>query len=85
MAANWLSRHGMSAHWMSAPWNRLGDSRLSESRLGGMTPYYPLVGSGSFAFEVSLRKSVRISLIAVSGSVHKDRLKQCLVRRPLLV
>ena len=26
----------------------------------------------SFAFEVSLRKSVQISLIAVSGSVHKD-------------
>ena len=39
----------------------------------------------SFAFEVSLRKSVQISLIAVSGSVHKDRLKQCHVRRPLLV
>ena len=44
--------------------------------------FYQLV---SFAFEVSLRKSVQISLIAVSGSVHKDRLKQCHVRRPLLV
>ena len=39
----------------------------------------------SFAFEVNLRKSVQISLIAVSGSVYKDRLKQCYVRRPLLV
>ena len=44
--------------------------------------FYQLV---SFAFEVSLRKSVQISLIAVSGSVHKDRLKQCHVRSPLLV
>ena len=44
--------------------------------------FYQLV---SFAFEVSLRKSVQISLIAVSGSVHKDRLKQCHVRRPFLV
>ena len=44
-----------------------------------------ILPAGSFAFEVSLRKSVRISLIAVSGSVHKDRLKQCHVRRPLLV
>ena len=44
--------------------------------------FYQLV---SFAFEVSLRKSVQISLIAVSGSVHKDRLKQCHVGRPLLV
>ena len=35
--------------------------------------------------EVSLRKSVQISLIAVSSSVHKDILKQCHVRRPLLV
>ena len=43
-----------------------------------------LLPAGSFAFEVSLRKSVRLSLIAVSGSVHKDRLKQCHVRRPLL-
>ena len=33
--------------------------------------FYQLV---SFAFEVSLRKSVQISLIAVSGSAHKDRL-----------
>ena len=44
--------------------------------------FYQLV---SFAFEVNLRKSVQISLIAVSGSAHKDRLKQCHVRRPLLV
>ena len=44
--------------------------------------FYLLV---SFAFEVNLRKSVQISLIAVSGSAHKDRLKQCHVRRPLLV
>ena len=44
--------------------------------------FYQLV---SFPFEVSLRKLVQISLIAVSGSVHKDRLKQCHVRRPLLV
>ena len=41
--------------------------------------FYQLV---SFAFEVNLRKSVQISL---SGSAHKDRLKQCHVRRPLLV
>ena len=34
--------------------------------------FYQLV---SFAFEVSLRKSVQISLIAVSESAHKDRLK----------
>ena len=36
--------------------------------------FYQLV---SFAFEikVSLRKSVQISLTAVSGSVHKDRMK----------
>ena len=33
--------------------------------------FYQLV---SFAFEVSLRKSVQISLIAVAGSAHKDRL-----------
>ena len=33
--------------------------------------FYQLV---SFAFEVSLRKPVQISLIAVSGSAHKDRL-----------
>ena len=33
--------------------------------------FYQLV---SFAFEVSLRKSVQTSLIAVSGSAHKDRL-----------
>ena len=33
--------------------------------------FYQLV---SFAFEVNLRKSVQISLIAVSGSAHKDRL-----------
>ena len=38
----------------------------------------------SFAFEVSLRKSVGISLIAMSGSAHRDRLKQCHVRMPLL-
>ena len=44
-----------------------------------------MLPAGSFAFEVGLRKSVRISLIAVSGSVHKDRLKQCHVGRPLLV
>ena len=44
-----------------------------------------ILPAGSFAFEVSLRKSVGISLVAVSGSVHKDRLKQCHVRRPLLV
>ena len=44
--------------------------------------FYQLV---SFAFEVSLRMSVQISLIAVSGSVHKNRLKQCHVRRPFLV
>ena len=44
--------------------------------------FYQLV---SFAFEVKLRKSVKISLIAVSGSAHKDRLNQCHVRRPLLV
>ena len=44
--------------------------------------FYQLV---SFAFEVNLRKSVQISLIASSGSTHKDRLKQCHVRRPLLV
>ncbi len=44
--------------------------------------FYQLV---SCAFEVNLRKSVGISLIAVSGSAHKDRLKQCHVRRPLLV
>ena len=44
--------------------------------------FYRLV---SFAFEVNLRKSVQISLIAVCGSAHKDRLKQCHVRRPLLV
>ena len=37
--------------------------------------FYQLV---SFAFEVNLRKSV-------SGSAHKDRLKQSHVRRPLLV
>ena len=48
----------------------------------GCLLFYQLV---SFAFEVSLGKSVQISLIAVSGSVHKDRLKQCHVRRPLLV
>ena len=39
--------------------------------------FYQLV---SFAFEVNLRQSVQISLIAVSGSAHKDRLKQCHVR-----
>ena len=39
----------------------------------------------SFAFEVDIRKSVQISLMAVSGSAHNDRLKQCHVRRPLLV
>ena len=33
--------------------------------------FYQLV---SFTFEVSLRKSVQISLNAVSGSAHKDRL-----------
>ena len=44
--------------------------------------FYQLV---SFAFEVNLRKSVQMSLIAVFGSAHKDRLKQCHVRRPLLV
>ena len=44
--------------------------------------FYQMV---SFAFEVSLRQSVQISLIATSGSAHKDRLKQCHVRRPLLV
>ena len=44
--------------------------------------FYQLV---SFAFEVSLRKSVQISLIAVAGSAHKVRLKQCHVRRALLV
>ena len=44
--------------------------------------FYQLV---SFAFEVNLRKSVQISLITVFGSAHKDRLKQCHVRRPLLV
>ena len=44
--------------------------------------FYQLV---SFAFELRLRKSVQISLIAVSGSAHKDRWKQCHVRRPLLV
>ena len=44
--------------------------------------FYQLV---SFAFEVNLRKSVQISLIAVCRSAHKDRLKQCHVRRPLLV
>ena len=44
--------------------------------------FYQLV---SFAFEVNLRKSLQISLIAVFGSAHKDRLKQCHVRRPLLV
>ena len=44
--------------------------------------FYQLV---SFAFEVSLRKSVGVSLIAMSGSAHKDRLKQCHVRMPLLV
>ena len=44
--------------------------------------FYQLV---SFAFEVNLRKSVQISLIAVFGSAHRDRLKQCHVRRPLLV
>ena len=33
--------------------------------------YYQLV---SFDFEVSLRKSVQISLITVSASAHKDRL-----------
>ena len=32
--------------------------------------FYQLV---SFAFEVNLRKSVQISLIAVSGSAHKDQ------------
>ena len=35
-----------------------------------------ILPAGSFAFEVTLRKSVSISLIAVSGRVHKDRLKQ---------
>ena len=44
--------------------------------------FYQLV---SFAFEVSLRKLVQISLIALSGGAHKDRLKQCHVRRPFLV
>ena len=44
--------------------------------------FYQLV---SFGFEVNFRKSVQISLIAVSGSAHRDRLKQCHVRRPLLV
>ena len=44
--------------------------------------FYQLV---SFAFEVNLRKTVQISLIAVFGSAHKDRLKQCHVGRPLLV
>ena len=43
--------------------------------------FYQLV---SFAFEVNLR-SVQISLIAASGSTHKDRLKQCHARKPLLV
>ncbi len=38
-----------------------------------------------FAFEVRFRKSVQISLIAVYGRAHKDILKQCHVRRPLLV
>ena len=40
---------------------------------------------GSFAFEVSFGKSVQISLIAGAGSAHRVRLKQCHVRRPMLV
>ena len=49
--------------------------------------FYQLV---SFVFEVSLRKSVQISLmslslIAVSGSAQKDILQQCHVRRPKVV
>ena len=34
----------------------------------------------TFAFEVSLRKPVQTYLIAVTGSTHKDRVKQCHVR-----
>ncbi len=31
-----------------------------------------ILPAGNLAFEAGLRKSVRISLIAVSGTVHKD-------------
>ena len=61
---------------------RVGQMSDMHSTITSECLFYQLV---SFAFEVSLRKSVQISLIAVSGSVHKDRLKQCHVRRLLFV